>query len=72
MIPDKCLTRDPDDNHYQKLLGTKIKNGHRRLTVLGLRARVLNPSRISYWTRVQEIVAKEQLLFIRHDDHLTG
>jgi hypothetical protein len=33
---DEYLTRDPEDNHYQNLLGTEIKNGQRRLTELGL------------------------------------
>jgi len=33
---DEYLTRDPEDNHYQNLLNTEIKNGQRRLTELGL------------------------------------
>jgi hypothetical protein len=32
---DEYLTRDPEDNHLQNLLGTEIKNGQRRLNELG-------------------------------------
>jgi hypothetical protein len=31
---DGYLTRDPEDNHYQNLLGTEIANGQRRLNDL--------------------------------------
>jgi hypothetical protein len=31
---DEYLTRDPEDNHYQNLLGTEIANGRRRLNEL--------------------------------------
>src|SRR5437868_15373373 len=31
---DEYLTRDPEDNHYQNLLGTEIVNGQRRLNDL--------------------------------------
>jgi hypothetical protein len=34
--PDEYLTRDPEDNHYQNLLGTEIANGQRRLNDLGV------------------------------------
>src|SRR5229473_6221412 len=33
---DEYLTRDPEDNHYQNLLGTEIANGQRRLNELGV------------------------------------
>jgi hypothetical protein len=33
---DEYLTRDPEDNHYQNLLGTEIVNGQRRLNDLGV------------------------------------
>src|ERR1700738_3185634 len=33
---DEYLTRDPQDNHYQNLLGTEIVNGQRRLNDLGV------------------------------------
>jgi hypothetical protein len=33
---DEYLTRDPEDNHYQNLLGTEIANGQRRLNDLGV------------------------------------
>ena len=33
---DEYLTRDPEDNHYQNLLGTEIVNGKRRLNDLGV------------------------------------
>jgi len=31
---DEYLTRDPEDNHYQNLLGAEIANGQRRLNEL--------------------------------------
>jgi hypothetical protein len=31
---DEYLTRDPEDTHYQNLLGTEIANGQRRLKEL--------------------------------------
>ena len=31
---DEYLTRDPEDNHYQNLLGTEIADGQRRLNEL--------------------------------------
>jgi predicted nucleic acid-binding Zn-ribbon protein len=31
---DEYLTRDPEDNHYQNLLGTEIAEGQRRLNEL--------------------------------------
>ena len=31
---DEYLTRDPEDNHYQNLLGTEIADGQRRLSEL--------------------------------------
>src|ERR1700681_1548440 len=31
---DEYLTRDPEDDHYQNLLGTEIANGQRRLNEL--------------------------------------
>lgn len=31
---DEYLTRDPEDNHYQNLLGTEIAQGQRRLNEL--------------------------------------
>jgi hypothetical protein len=31
---DEFLTRDPEDNHYQNLLGTEIADGQRRLKEL--------------------------------------
>lgn len=31
---DEYLTRDPEDSHYQNLLGTEIENGQRRLSEL--------------------------------------
>src|SRR6202790_3362621 len=33
---DEYLTRDPEDDHYQNLLGTEIANGQRRLNELGV------------------------------------
>src|SRR5882762_7913580 len=33
---DEYLTRDPEDNHYQNLLGAEIVNGQRRLNDLGV------------------------------------
>jgi hypothetical protein len=33
---DEYLTRDPEDNHYQNLLGTEIAKGQRRLNELGV------------------------------------
>ena len=33
---DEYLTRDPEDDHYQNLLGTEIANGQRRLDELGV------------------------------------
>ncbi|WP_247783885.1 hypothetical protein [Bradyrhizobium sp. 170] len=33
---DEYLTRDPQDNHYQNLLGTEIAEGQRRLNELGV------------------------------------
>src|SRR6202163_3484921 len=33
---DEYLTRDPEDNHFQNLLGTEIVNGQRRLNDLGV------------------------------------
>jgi hypothetical protein len=33
---DEYLTRDPEDVHYQNLLGTEIANGQRRLNELGV------------------------------------
>lgn len=32
---DEYLTRDPEDNHFQNLLGTEIADGQRRLDELG-------------------------------------
>jgi hypothetical protein len=32
---DEYLTRDPEDNHFQNLLGAEIANGQRRLNELG-------------------------------------
>jgi len=32
---DEYLTRDPEDNHFQNLLGTEIADGQRRLNELG-------------------------------------
>ena len=32
---DEYLTRDPEDNHFQNLLGTEIANGQRRLDEVG-------------------------------------
>jgi hypothetical protein len=31
---DEYLTRDPEDNHFQNLLGAEIANGQRRLNEL--------------------------------------
>jgi hypothetical protein len=31
---DEYLTREPEDNHYQNLLGTETANGQRRLSEL--------------------------------------
>jgi hypothetical protein len=33
---DEYLTRDPEDNHFQNLLGTEIAKGQRRLHELGM------------------------------------
>jgi hypothetical protein len=33
---DEYLTRDPEDDHYQSLLGTEIANGQRRLNELAV------------------------------------
>ena len=33
---DEYLTRDPEDDHYQSLLGTEIANGQRRLNELAM------------------------------------
>ena len=33
---NEYLTRDPEDNHYQNLLGTEIADGQRRLDELGV------------------------------------
>ena len=33
---DEYLTRDPEDSHYQNMLGTEIANGQRRLNELGV------------------------------------
>jgi hypothetical protein len=33
---DEYLTRDPEDNQCQNLLGTEIANGERRLNELGV------------------------------------
>jgi hypothetical protein len=33
---DEYLTRGPEDNHYQNLLGTEIADGQRRLNELGV------------------------------------
>jgi hypothetical protein len=33
---DEYLTRDPEDGHYQNLLGIEIANGQRRLDELGV------------------------------------
>jgi hypothetical protein len=33
---DEYLTRSPEDNHYQNLLGTEIADGQRRLNELGV------------------------------------
>jgi hypothetical protein len=33
---DEYLTRDPEDNHYQNMLGAEIANGQRRLNELGV------------------------------------
>ena len=32
--PDEYLTREPEDNHFQNLLGTEIANGQKRLNEL--------------------------------------
>ena len=32
--PDEYLTREPEDNHFQNLLGAEIANGQRRLNEL--------------------------------------
>jgi hypothetical protein len=36
---DEYLTRDPEDNHYQNLLGTEIADGQRRLNELDVTIR---------------------------------
>jgi hypothetical protein len=33
---DEYLTREPEDDHYQNLLGSEIANGQRRLSELGI------------------------------------
>jgi hypothetical protein len=33
---DQYLTREPEDSHYLKLLGTEIENGQRRLSELAV------------------------------------
>jgi len=33
---DEYLTREPEDNHFQNLLGTEIANGQRRLDELAI------------------------------------
>ena len=33
---DEYLTRDPQDSHYQNLLGTEIANGQRRMNELAM------------------------------------
>ena len=33
---DEYLTREPEDDHYQNLLGSQIANGQRRINELGM------------------------------------
>jgi hypothetical protein len=57
---DEYLTRDPEDNHLQNLLGTEIKNGRRRLNELGLTIGHFEFLKIALVTRFPDLKAKTE------------
>jgi hypothetical protein len=57
---DEYLTRDPEDNHLQNLLGTELKNGQRRLTELGLTIGHFQFLKIALVTRFPDLKPKTE------------
>jgi hypothetical protein len=53
--PDEYLTRDPEDNDYQNLLGTEIANGQRRLNELGAAIEHFQFVKIALMTRFPDL-----------------
>lgn len=52
---DEYLTRDPEDNHFQNLLGTEIADGQRRLNELGATIRHFQFLRAALLTRFPDV-----------------
>jgi hypothetical protein len=52
---DEYLTRDPEDNQYQNLLGTEIANGQRRLNELGVTIRHFEFLKTALITRFSDL-----------------
>lgn len=51
---DEYLTRDPEDNHFQNLLGTEAADGQRRLNELGATIRHFQFLKAALITRFPE------------------